>query len=141
MSRLDITALPTYLRRNLTHRILGLVALIIIVSMSGTTASPAAQLLSSLNSGECVHRPRGFTPDGTPMFLFGCHGVPNEQWTIANGQITAIDRQSQRRRDRVRRRQDDCPTLASRHGVFGSERLMHYIKHALFGSIIRNLEE
>ncbi len=70
-------------------RILGLLACITLLCISATSVSHAAQVVSSVNAGECVHRPRGFTPDGTPIFLFHCHGVPNEQWSIATGQITA----------------------------------------------------
>jgi cytochrome c len=68
---------------------LGLMGFMALACMSATPVSHAAQVVSSVNTGECVHRPRGFTPDGTPIFLFHCHGVPNEQWSIANGQITA----------------------------------------------------
>jgi endo-1,4-beta-xylanase len=72
------------------NRLFVLPALVMITSVSGITASPAAQFVNSANSGECLHRPRGFTPDGTPTFLFHCHGVPNEQWTLGNGQIIVI---------------------------------------------------
>jgi hypothetical protein len=71
------------------NKILALVESTALTCMFASTVGQAAQVVSSVNTGECVHRPRGFTPDGTPIFLFHCHGVPNEQWSTASGPITA----------------------------------------------------
>ena len=55
----------------------------------GWTPVKAAQIVIT-NSVECVDIPQQLTVDGTPVSLFNCHGSPNQQWTIANGQITGM---------------------------------------------------
>jgi len=67
---------------------IGLLSTVIFL-MSGWTASDAAQIVIT-NSVECVDIPHGQAVDGTPVSLFNCHGSPNQQWTIANGQITGM---------------------------------------------------
>ena len=49
----------------------------------------AAQIVIT-NSVECIDIPHQHAVDGTPVSLFNCHGSPNQQWTIANGQIVGI---------------------------------------------------
>jgi hypothetical protein len=53
------------------------------------TAAEAAQIVIA-NSVECIDIPHQQTDDGTPVSLFNCHGSPNQQWTIASGQITGM---------------------------------------------------
>ncbi len=55
----------------------------------GSTPAKAAQIVIR-NSVECIDIPHQQTEDGTPVSLFNCHGSPNQQWTIANGQITGM---------------------------------------------------
>jgi hypothetical protein len=61
----------------------------LIVLGTGCAPADAAQIVIT-NSVECVDIPHGQAVDGTPLSLFNCHGSPNQQWTIANGQITGL---------------------------------------------------
>jgi Ricin-type beta-trefoil lectin domain len=65
------------------------VAGVLLVLMVGWTRADAAQIVVA-NSVECIDIPRQQTEDGTPLSLFNCHGSPNQQWTIAGGQITGM---------------------------------------------------
>jgi hypothetical protein len=67
---------------------IGLAAALVAV-MVGWTPVKAAQIVIA-NSVECIDIPRQQTVDGTPVSLFNCHGSPNQQWTITNGQITGM---------------------------------------------------
>jgi ricin-type beta-trefoil lectin protein len=67
---------------------IGLLTVLIILGAIGTPAD-AAQIVIT-NSVECVDIPHGQAVDGSPLSLFNCHGSPNQQWTIANGQITGM---------------------------------------------------
>jgi hypothetical protein len=49
----------------------------------------AAQIVIA-NSVKCIDIPHQQTDDGTAVTLFNCHGSPNEQWTIASGQIAGM---------------------------------------------------
>jgi non-reducing end alpha-L-arabinofuranosidase len=66
-----------------------LIALLIVVSLCWASVGHGAQLVGT-NNGECIDIPRQNTADGTPMSLFHCHGSPNQQWIISNGQITGL---------------------------------------------------
>jgi hypothetical protein len=72
----------------MTRVFIGLLGVLI---MLGAAPEPveAAQIVIT-NSVECVDIPHGQAVDGTPLKLFACHGTPNQQWTIANGQITGM---------------------------------------------------
>jgi len=72
----------------MTRVFIGLLVVLIISDVAGTPAH-AAQIVIT-NSVECVDIPHGQAIDGTPLSLFNCHGSPNQQWTIANGQITGL---------------------------------------------------
>jgi Ricin-type beta-trefoil lectin domain len=72
----------------MTRIYVGLLTASIILGVVGTPAG-AAQIVIT-NSVECVDIPRGQAVDGTPLSLFNCHGSPNQQWTITDGQITGI---------------------------------------------------
>jgi hypothetical protein len=67
------------------------IALLGVLTVLGAAGIPAdaAQIVIT-NSIECVDIPHGQAVDGTPLSLFNCHGSPNQQWTIANGQITGM---------------------------------------------------
>jgi hypothetical protein len=67
---------------------IGLAGMLLGLTFARTPAV-AAQIVIT-NSVECVDIPRQQTDDGTPLSLFNCHGSPNQQWTIANGQITGM---------------------------------------------------
>src|SRR5580693_8991379 len=60
---------------------------VLVILVAAAPAARAAQIVIT-NSVECVDIPHGQAIDGTPLSLFNCHGSPNQQWTIANGQIT-----------------------------------------------------
>jgi hypothetical protein len=62
---------------------------VLVALMVGSTPAKAAQIVIA-NSVECIDIPHQQTDDGTPLSLFNCHGSPNQQWTIANGQITGM---------------------------------------------------
>jgi hypothetical protein len=64
---------------------------VLVALVVGWTPTPvqAAQIVVT-NSVECIDIPQQQAVDGTPVSLFNCHGSPNQQWTIANGQITGI---------------------------------------------------
>jgi ricin-type beta-trefoil lectin protein len=66
----------------------GLAGVLAILAVWWTPAE-AAQIVIA-NSVECIDIPHQQTDDGTPLSLFNCHGSPNQQWTIANGQITGM---------------------------------------------------
>jgi Ricin-type beta-trefoil lectin domain len=67
------------------------IALLGVLVILGTARTPAhAAQIAITNSVECVDIPRGQAVDGTPLSLFNCHGSPNQQWTIADGQITGM---------------------------------------------------
>jgi Ricin-type beta-trefoil lectin domain len=66
----------------------GVVAALIMVCAVGFPAD-AAQIVIT-NSLECIDIPHGQAVDGTPLSLFPCHGSPNQQWTVAGGQITGM---------------------------------------------------
>jgi Ricin-type beta-trefoil lectin domain len=66
----------------------GLAGMLVALTMAWTRAE-AAQIVIA-NSVECIDIPHQQTDDGTPLSLFNCHGSPNQQWTIANGQITGM---------------------------------------------------
>jgi hypothetical protein len=68
--------------------VIGLLGVLIILGAVGSPAD-AAQIVIT-NSVECVDIPQGQAVDGTPLSLFNCHGSPNQQWTIASGQITGM---------------------------------------------------
>ena len=51
--------------------------------------SQAAQIAGT-TSGECIDIPHGVAADGTQINQFHCHGTPNEQWTLSNGQISGL---------------------------------------------------
>jgi hypothetical protein len=72
----------------MTRTYIALLTVLIFLGAAGTSAD-AAQIVIT-NSVECVDIPHGQAVDGTPLSLFNCHGSPNQQWTIANGQITGI---------------------------------------------------
>src|ERR1700722_13009886 len=72
----------------MTRIYIGLLTLLIILGAISTRAD-AAQIVVT-NSVECVDIPQGQAVDGTPLSLFNCHGSPNQQWTVANGQITGM---------------------------------------------------
>ena len=72
----------------MTRIYIGLLTVMIILGVVGTPAG-AAQIVIT-NSVECVDIPRGQAVDGTPLSLFNCHGSPNQQWTITDGQITGM---------------------------------------------------
>jgi hypothetical protein len=74
-------------RGMLLNKSCALLGLLIVVMC--LTAGHAAQLVGT-HSGECIDVPNRNTADGTPMSLFHCHGSPNQQWVIGNGQITGI---------------------------------------------------
>jgi hypothetical protein len=65
---------------------IGAALAVLLVSLS---PARAAQIVIT-NSVECIDIPHQQTVDGTPLSLFNCHGSPNQQWTIANGQITGM---------------------------------------------------
>jgi hypothetical protein len=67
---------------------IGLVAMLVALTVVWTPAA-AAQIVV-VNSVECIDIPHQQTDDGTPVSLFNCHGSPNQQWTIASGQITGM---------------------------------------------------
>ena len=62
---------------------------VLVALVVGRTPVQAAQIVVT-NSVECIDIPHQQTVDGTPVSLFNCHGSPNQQWTIANGQITGM---------------------------------------------------
>ena len=64
-------------------------ACVLVALTIGWTPVKAAQIVIT-NSVECIDIPHQHTVDGTPVSLFNCHGSPNQQWTIANGQITGM---------------------------------------------------
>jgi Ricin-type beta-trefoil lectin domain len=72
----------------MTRVLLGLLGMLVIVG-AVVSAADAAQIVIT-NSVECVDIPHGEAVDGTPLSLFTCHGSPNQQWTIANGQISGM---------------------------------------------------
>jgi hypothetical protein len=67
---------------------IGLMGTLIVLCL-GYVSANAAQIVIA-NSVECVDIPHQQATDGTPVSLFNCHGSPNQQWTIANGQITGM---------------------------------------------------
>src|SRR5271168_1434721 len=64
-------------------------ALLFLICMPLSLGAYAAQLAGATN-GECIDIPHQNTADGTPMSLFRCHGSPNQQWTISNGQVMGM---------------------------------------------------
>jgi Ricin-type beta-trefoil lectin domain len=72
----------------MTRVCIGLLGALIFFG-AGCRPTDAAQIVIT-NSVECVDIPHGQAADGTPVLLFNCHGSPNQQWTIANGQITGL---------------------------------------------------
>lgn len=67
---------------------IGLAAMLVALTVVWTPVV-AAQIVI-VNSVECIDIPHQQTDDGTPVSLFNCHGSPNQQWTIASGQITGM---------------------------------------------------
>jgi hypothetical protein len=67
---------------------IGLAGMLVALTVVRTPAA-AAQIVV-VNSVECIDIPHQQTDDGTPVSLFNCHGSPNQQWTIASGQITGM---------------------------------------------------
>jgi hypothetical protein len=66
-------------------------AVLAALSILGQVCFPAAAAQIVIrNSVECADIPHGQAVDGTPVSLFNCHGSPNQQWTITNGQITGM---------------------------------------------------
>jgi hypothetical protein len=65
------------------------VGCVLVALTIGSMRTQAAQIVIA-NSVECIDIPHQQTDDGTPLSLFNCHGSPNQQWTIANGQITGM---------------------------------------------------
>jgi hypothetical protein len=72
----------------MTRVTVGLAGVLAVLAACWTPAE-AAQIVIA-NSVECIDIPHQQTDDGTPLSLFNCHGSPNQQWTIANGQITGV---------------------------------------------------
>jgi Ricin-type beta-trefoil lectin domain len=70
-------------------KFLNLLGLLMVASLSCALLGHAAQLVGTNNS-ECIDVPRQNTADGTPISLFHCHGSPNQQWIISNGQIAGL---------------------------------------------------
>jgi hypothetical protein len=66
---------------------IGLISMLLIL---GSALSAHAAQIVITNSVECVDIPHQQAVDGTPLSLFNCHGSLNQQWTIANGQITGM---------------------------------------------------
>jgi Ricin-type beta-trefoil lectin domain len=64
-------------------------AIVLITALTSWTQVDAAQIVIT-NTLECIDIPHQQTADGTAVSLFGCHGSPNQQWTIANGQINGM---------------------------------------------------
>ena len=64
-------------------------ASLLIVELATWTSADAAQIVIT-NTLECIDIPHQQTVDGTAVTLFGCHGSPNQRWTIANGQISGM---------------------------------------------------
>lgn len=52
-------------------------------------SSHAAQVVGT-SSRECMDIAHGIVADGTPIHQFHCHGTPNQQWTLSNGQISGL---------------------------------------------------
>jgi alpha-glucosidase len=63
--------------------------IVLITILTSVTQAKAAQIVIT-NTLECIDIPHQQTTDGTAVSLFGCHGSPNQRWTIANGQIVGI---------------------------------------------------
>jgi len=72
----------------MTRTAVGFASVLVALTLAWTRAE-AAQIVIA-NSVECIDIPHQQTTDGTPVSLFNCHGSPNQQWTIANGQITGM---------------------------------------------------
>jgi hypothetical protein len=72
----------------MTRVCIGLLGALIFLC-AGSRPTDAAQIVIA-NSVECVDIAHGQAVDGTPVSLFNCHGSPNQQWTIANGQIIGL---------------------------------------------------
>ena len=72
----------------MSRNYIGLLTALTILWAAGAPVH-AAQIVIT-NSMECVDIPHGQAVDGTPLSLFNCHGSPNQQWTVANGQITGM---------------------------------------------------
>jgi Ricin-type beta-trefoil lectin domain len=68
---------------------IGFLGALIVILSTGRTPADAAQIVIA-NSVECVDIPHGQAVEGTPVSLFTCHGSPNQQWTVAHGQITGM---------------------------------------------------
>jgi len=73
---------------SLARTVVGVGSVLLALTM-GSMRTQAAQIVIA-NSVECIDIPHQQTDDGTPLSLFNCHGSPNQQWTIANGQITGM---------------------------------------------------
>jgi Ricin-type beta-trefoil lectin domain len=80
-------AIATHGATNMNRLLFASLLLLICALLS--PGAHAAQLVGAI-SGECIDIPHQNTADGTPMSLFHCHGSPNQQWTISNGQITGM---------------------------------------------------
>jgi Ricin-type beta-trefoil lectin domain len=61
----------------------------LLVVLGSRTSADAAQIVIT-NTLECMDIPHQQAIDGTALSLFSCHGSPNQQWTIANGQINGM---------------------------------------------------
>jgi hypothetical protein len=66
-----------------------LMSLLFSICVAPSFGAHAAQLVGAAN-GECIDIPHQNTADGTPMSLFHCHGSPNQQWSISNGQVMGM---------------------------------------------------
>jgi hypothetical protein len=65
------------------------VASVLTVVLSSWAPANAAQIVIT-NTLECIDIPHQQANDGTAVTLFGCHGSPNQQWTLSNGQIIGM---------------------------------------------------
>jgi len=70
-------------------RVCFITGIVVAAALGCVTVAQAAQIAGT-TSGECFDIPHGVVADGSPVNQFHCHGSPNEQWTIGNGQISGL---------------------------------------------------
>ena len=56
--------------------------------LASATGAEASQIVGL--SGACLDAAGGSAALGTPIVLWPCHGGPNQQWSLRNGQIIGI---------------------------------------------------